>query len=81
VARDYLLTLDAGTGSARCVVFDVEGRPVAAAQEPLSYHFFSDPDLPLVRGFDLDPVVFTRTMLGRCARTAVAAAGGRASAA
>ena len=34
MARDYLLTLDAGTGSARCVVFDVEGRPVAAAQEP-----------------------------------------------
>ena len=72
MARDYLLTLDAGTGSARCVVFDVEGRPVAAAQEPLSYHFFSDPDLPLVRGFDLDPFVFW-DVLGRCARTAVAA--------
>src|SRR5262249_44489726 len=71
VARDLLVTLDAGTGSARCVVFDTEGRPVAAAQEPLSYHFFSDPDLPLVRGFDLDPVAFWQ-VLGHCARTAIA---------
>jgi autoinducer-2 kinase len=71
VARDLLVTLDAGTGSARCVVFDTGGRPVAAAQEPLSYHFFSDPDLPLVRGFDLDPVAFWE-VLGNCARTAIA---------
>ncbi|HJW70542.1 MAG TPA: FGGY family carbohydrate kinase, partial [Candidatus Binatia bacterium] len=72
MARDFLVTLDAGTGSARCVVFDTQGQPVAAAQEPLSYQFFSDPDLPLVRGFDLDPVAFW-DVLSRCARAALAA--------
>jgi autoinducer 2 (AI-2) kinase len=70
VARDLLVTLDAGTGSGRCVVFDAAGTVVASAQEPLSYHFVSDPDLPLVRGFDLDPVAFWN-VLGRCARAAV----------
>ncbi len=72
MARDVLVTLDAGTGSGRCVAFDVAGTVVAAAQEPLSYHFFSDPDLPLVRGFDLDPAAFW-SVLGRCARQALAA--------
>jgi len=71
MSRDLLVTLDAGTGSARCVVFDVEGRPVAAAQEPISYHAFSDPEIPLVRGFDLDPTAFWGA-LGRCARAALA---------
>lgn len=72
MARDCLVTLDAGTGSGRCVVFDVAGRVLSAAQEPLTYHFVADPDLPLVRGFDLDPVAFW-DVLGRCARTALAA--------
>jgi autoinducer 2 (AI-2) kinase len=71
VARDCLLTLDAGTGSGRCVVFDAAGTVLGSAQEPLSYHFVSDPDLPLVRGFDLDPVAFW-DVLGRCARSALA---------
>jgi autoinducer-2 kinase len=71
VSRDVLVTLDAGTGSGRCVVFDTTGTVVASAQEPLSYHFFADPDLPMVRGFDLDPVAFW-DVLGRCARTALA---------
>jgi len=69
--RDLLVTLDAGTGSGRCVVVDTAGCVVGAAQEPLSYHFFADPDLPLVRGFDLDPVAFW-AVLGRCARAALA---------
>jgi sugar (pentulose or hexulose) kinase len=71
MACDVLVTLDAGTGSGRCVVFDAAGRMVGSAQEPLAYHFVSDPDLPLVRGFDLDPVAFW-DVLGRCARSALA---------
>ena len=71
MAADLIVTLDAGTGSGRCVVFDIRGQPVASAQEPLSYRFFSDPNLPMVRGFDLDPVAFWQT-LGRCAREALA---------
>ena len=71
MAADLIVTLDAGTGSGRCVVVNPRGQPVASAQEPLNYRFFSDPNLPLVRGFDLDPVAFWET-LGRCAREALA---------
>ncbi len=68
---DCLVTLDAGTGSGRCVVFDLTGRPLASAQESFTYRTFSDPDIPLIRGFDLDPVAFWGT-LARCTREAVA---------
>ena len=51
---DCLVTLDAGTGSGRCVVFDRRGRPLASAQEPFVYRDFTDPNLPMLRGFDLD---------------------------
>ena len=77
VARDVLVTLDAGTGSGRCVVFDSAGsRSSAPRRSRCAYHFFADPDLPLVRGFDLDPVAFWDA-LGRCARAALGAAAGR----
>lgn len=69
---DCLVTLDAGTGSGRCVVFDVAGRPVASAQEPFHYRVFTDPAIPFVRGFDLDPEAFWGA-LARCAHQAVAA--------
>jgi sugar (pentulose or hexulose) kinase len=67
VSRDCLLTLDAGTGSGRCVAFDVHGEPLAAAQEPFHYRIFQHPDLPFLRGFDLDPDAFW-AVLARCAR-------------
>jgi autoinducer-2 kinase len=69
--RDVLITLDAGTGSGRCVAFDLAGRPLASAQEAFHYTIFSDPDLPYLRGFDLDPTAFWGA-LGRCARAVVA---------
>ncbi len=65
---DHLITLDAGTGSGRCVAFTLRGRPVAAAQEPFHYRLFSDENLPFLRGFDLDPKAFWGA-LARCART------------
>lgn len=65
--RDLVITLDAGTGSGRCVAFNLAGQPVASAQEPFHYRIFSDPDLPLLRGFDLDPAAFWGA-LARCAR-------------
>lgn len=68
---DCLVTLDAGTGSGRCVVFDVRGQPLASAQEAFHYRTFSDPQMPLVRGFDLDPETFWGS-LARCAQAAVA---------
>ncbi|MCW5890114.1 MAG: FGGY-family carbohydrate kinase [bacterium] len=68
---DCIVTLDAGTGSGRCLVFDAGGQPLASAQEPFHYRTFSDPALPLVRGFDLDPEQFWGA-LARCARAALA---------
>ena len=44
-AIDTLLTLDAGTGSGRCVAFDLSGRPLASAQEPFYYRIFNDQGL------------------------------------
>jgi autoinducer 2 (AI-2) kinase len=66
-AGDYLLTLDAGTGSGRCVAFDLAGRPLASAQEPFHYAIFADPSIPFLRGFDLDADAFWGA-LARCAR-------------
>ncbi len=67
---DCLLALDAGTGSGRCVAFDPEGNVVASAQEPFSYHIFTDPVIPMIRGFDLDADAFWGA-LARCARAVV----------
>jgi autoinducer-2 kinase len=69
-----VLTLDAGTGSGRCVAFDPTGRPLAAAQEPFVYRSFADPLLPFLRGFDIDPDAF-QGVLARCARAVVAELG------
>ena len=68
---DVLVTLDAGTGSGRSVAFDLAGRPLASAQEPFRYTIFSDPSLPYLRGFDLDPEAFWGA-LARSARAVMA---------
>jgi autoinducer 2 (AI-2) kinase len=67
---EYLITLDAGTGSGRCVAFDTCGRPAASAQEPFHYRVFADPSMPFLRGFDIDPEGFWGA-LARCARQTV----------
>jgi autoinducer 2 (AI-2) kinase len=69
---DCLVALDAGTGSVRCVVFDRAGRVLAKAQEGFTYTSFSDPNLPMVRGFDLDADRFWAALAG-CTRVAVGA--------
>ena len=69
VSVDALVTLDAGTGSGRCVVFDPDGRVLAKSQEPFVYRTFADPDMPMLRGFDLDADRFWAA-LARCAREA-----------
>jgi autoinducer 2 (AI-2) kinase len=71
-APEYLLTLDAGTGSGRCVAFDPAGHPVAAAQERFEYRVLADEDLKFVRAFDLDPHAFWG-VLARSARRVMAA--------
>ena len=69
---DCVVTLDAGTGSGRCMAFDGRGRVLATAQEPFSYRVFNDPVLPMVRGFDLDSDAFW-AVLARCTRRALSA--------
>jgi sugar (pentulose or hexulose) kinase len=69
---ECLAAIDAGTGSGRCVVFDAAGRQLASAQEPFRYGIVQDPDLPMVRGFDLDAAAVW-DILARCVRTALAA--------
>jgi sugar (pentulose or hexulose) kinase len=70
VTTDCLVALDAGTGSGRCVIYDPHGRPLAAAREPFHYRGFVDPEMPLVRGFDIDPAEFWGTLAG-CTRAAL----------
>jgi autoinducer 2 (AI-2) kinase len=70
-ALDTVVTLDAGTGSGRAVAYDLRGRPLAAAQEPFHYRSFSDPAMPFLRGFDLDPDAFWG-VLARSAREVMA---------
>src|SRR6185295_3142690 len=72
LGMDAIVTLDAGTGSGRCVVFDPDGRVLAKSQEPFVYRTFTDPDLPMLRGFDLDADRFWAA-LARCAREAIGA--------
>jgi sugar (pentulose or hexulose) kinase len=69
---DAIVTLDAGTGSGRCVVFDPQGRVLAKSQESFVYRTFTDPDLPMLRGFDLDADRFWAA-LARCAGEAIGA--------
>lgn len=53
-------------------MYDTCGRPLAGARERFRYRMFSHPDVPFVRGFDLDPVAFWRSLAG-CARAALGA--------
>jgi len=69
---DCVVSLDAGTGSGRCIVFDTAGRRLAGAHEPFAYRIFADPDLPMVRGVDLDAEAFW-CVLARSTRAALAA--------
>ncbi|AFI85896.1 autoinducer-2 kinase [Aggregatibacter actinomycetemcomitans] len=47
----YLMALDAGTGSVRAVIFDLDGNQIAAAQREWTH--LSDPDIPGSMEFDL----------------------------
>lgn len=68
-----LLVLDAGTGGAKCVVFDSDGRCLARHAERWGYQAAVNPDFPFIKEFSFDPESFW-DVLSRCARTALAAA-------
>jgi autoinducer 2 (AI-2) kinase len=72
-----LVALDAGTGGAKCGVFDLDGRLVALHREPWSYTVEADPSFPVVKSYAFDPERFW-SILCLCARRALAAIGPRA---
>jgi len=64
----YLLALDQGTTSSRAIVFDLEGRPLAVAQEPFEQYF------PQPGWVEHDPMEIWHTQLAT-ARAALEQAG------
>ena len=67
-----IIVLDAGTGGAKCAVFDAVGRRRAAHREAWLYTISENADFPFVKNFAFDPDVFWQALC-RCVRAAVAA--------
>jgi sugar (pentulose or hexulose) kinase len=63
----YILTIDAGTGSGRAVVFDLDGQVVASAHESWSYDIAPEGEIPFVRECSFDPEAFWAALC-RCVR-------------
>lgn len=69
-----LVVLDAGTGGAKCTVFDAHGRLLGAGSETWTYEVRANPHLPLLKEYGFDPHAFW-AVLARCTRAALAQAG------
>jgi sugar (pentulose or hexulose) kinase len=69
-----LLVLDAGTGGAKCALFDVDGRLLALRRQAWDYHVYANPGVQFVREYSFDPGVFW-SILCSCARRALTDAG------
>lgn len=69
-----IVVLDAGTGGAKCTVFDTAGRMLATRGEHWDYTVAANPDIPLVKEYAFDPHAFWE-ILARCTRAALEAAG------
>lgn len=68
-----IVALDAGTGGAKCTVFDDAGRLLAMHGERWQYTVLANPDVPLVKEYSFDAPAFWDIM-GRCVRMALGAA-------
>ncbi len=67
------VTLDAGTGGGKCVIFGGTGETLGAHREPWSYELRINPDLPFVKEFSFSAPGFWE-ILCRCVRTALSTA-------
>ena len=65
-----LVALDAGTGGAKCTVFDIAGHLLAVRRERWTYTVSANPDVPLVKEYSFDPDAFW-AILARCTRGAL----------
>ncbi len=67
------VTLDAGTGGGKCVIFDDAGCVLGVHREPWSYELELNADLPFVKEFSFNAPAFW-DILCRCTRGALAKA-------
>ena len=70
MAHEYFMTIDAGTGSGRAVIFDEAGRQVGIGQEEWTHH--SEAGVPNSMSFDCKG---NWPLIARCIKAAVAQAG------
>lgn len=70
MSNRYLMTIDAGTGSGRAVIFDLHGRQVSIGQQEWTH--LSEPDVPNSMGFDFQS---NWKLLSSCIRQAIVQAG------
>jgi autoinducer 2 (AI-2) kinase len=69
-----IAVFDAGTGGAKCALFDLAGTLRGVHGEAWSYTVHAHRDVPLVKEYAFDPDAFW-AILARCMRMALAAAG------
>jgi autoinducer 2 (AI-2) kinase len=69
-----IAVFDAGTGGAKCTLFDVKGALLGHHTEVWTYSVRANRDIPLVKEYAFDPTEFWG-ILARCMRTALAQAG------
>ena len=62
---------DAGTGAAKCAIFDLSGARRGEHSEPWSYTVRANRDIPMVKEYAFDPEAFW-AILARCMRAALA---------
>jgi len=65
-----IVVLDAGTGGAKCTVFDARGHLLATRGERWDYTVSTHADVPLVKEYSFDADAFWQ-ILGRCTRAAL----------
>ena len=65
-----IVALDAGTGGAKCAVFDLNGRLLATRSERWDYTVIANREVPLIKEYSFDPEAFWQ-ILARCTRDAL----------
>lgn len=70
ISERAYLSIDAGTGGGKCVIFDGEGRRLGSHRQPWSYKVTTNPAAPLAKEFEFDATEFW-DILCRCVHAAL----------